>query len=87
MKDHNKATEGANRHIEAVMEAEGHIEAVMEVVGYIEVAIEEVEEAGANGHIETAEGAEGAGGHIEDNDILDIENKNAEYVEEYYHLR
>jgi len=91
VKDHNKATEGANGHIEADAGAVGHIEAAAEAGGHIEAvaeagghidAIEAI--VGANEHIEAAVGA---GGDIEDNDIPGIENKNVEYVEEYYHFR
>ena len=77
---------GAKEHIEAVVE---HIEAVAgqieAVAGQIEAVVEHIEAVVE--HIEAVAGhIEAVTGHIEDNDIVDIENKNVGYVEEYNHL-
>lgn len=94
--EHIEGTEGhideTVGHVDAVEETKGHVVEVLEVAAVPEVADERIDvDEGAKGHIVVAAVAALAVRHIEvhdieDNDILDIENKNAEYLEEYYHL-
>lgn len=76
-------------HIDAAEETKGHVVEVPEVLEVAAVADERIDvDEGAKGHIVVAalEVRHIEVHDIEDNDILDIENKNAEYLEEYYHL-
>ena len=60
------------------MVVDEHIDVAEGTKGHIAVAATAAVVALAVGHIEVHD--------IEDNDIPDIENKNVEYLEEYYHL-
>lgn len=89
--EHIEEAEGTKGHFDEAGGAKRHVE-VPEVAVVPEVADEHIDVAeGAKGHIAVAAVVALAVGHIEvhdieDNDIPNIENKNAEYLEEYYHL-